>query len=271
MNAANLLSYFGFLKEPFSKAILPADLFKSSQLNQVLKKFDAFLGRKGMALLTGDVGAGKTTAMRACLGTVDPTQYNLAYIDNPMIGAMGIFNSMATQLNIDSSFVKWQLVANLKNTIEKSYTEYKKPTIVIFDDAHLLSATMLEELRLLSNFGIDSKSPFYLVLMAQTPFRKRLQLQSLEAIAQRITIRVHFTGIEKAEIQPYIHHHLAIAGRTDNIFSDHVMTDIYQHANGLPRLINTLCYECLLELFIQDKNVADGPILQKVLFNYELG
>ena len=92
----------------------------------------------------------------------------------------------------------------------------------------------------------------------------------MEAIAQRITIRTQFTGIEHDEIQKYIQHHLAIAGRTDNIFSDNVIADIYQHARGIPRLINTLCYECLLEIYIQNKNVVDGPILQKVLVNYEL-
>ena len=94
--------------------------------------------------------------------------------------------------------------------------------------------------------------------------------KSMEAIAQRITIRTQFTGIEHDEIQKYIQHHLAIAGRTDNIFSDNVIADIYQHARGIPRLINTLCYECLLEIYIQNKNVVDGPILQKVLVNYEL-
>jgi len=270
MNPNNLLTYFGFMKEPFGKAVNPADLFPSKQLDAILKKLNAFLGRKGIALLTGDVGAGKTTAMRAFLDTVDPNCYNLAYVDNPLIGAMGIFNAIAAQLNIETSFVKWQLLANLKNAIEKSHVEYKKPTIVIFDDAHLLSTTLLEEVRIMTNFGLDSKSPLYVILLAQTPFRKRLQLKSMEAIAQRITIRTQFTGIEHDEIQKYIQHHLAMAGRTDNIFSDHVIADIYQHARGMPRLINTLCYECLLEIFIQNKNVVDGPILQKVLFNYEL-
>jgi len=260
-----MLAHFGFMKQPFSKAIAPNDLFMSNQLGNLMKKFSIFLERKGMALLTGDVGAGKTTAIRAVLNKVDQNQFDLVYIDNPMIGAMGIFNSLANQLNLDTCFMKWQLVARIKSAIEKNYGEYKKTTLVVIDDACLLPTALLEELRLLTNFGLDSKSPLCLILMAQSPFRKKLQLKSLEAIAQRITIRTQLTGIEQEEIQPYIRHHLEIAGRTDAIFAEQTIADIYQYARGLPRLINAICFERLLEIFIQNKQIVDGYILQKVI------
>lgn len=140
----------------------------------------------------------------------------------------------------------------------------------IIDDAQLLPTPALEELRLFTNFRLDSHSPLTLILLAQPEFRKMIQLQSLQAFSQRISLRTHLSGLQQNEIAPYIKHQLEMAGRTDHLFSDDVMQDIYQHARGLPRLINSLGYECLLETFLQKKNIVDTAILEKVMLNYEM-
>jgi type II secretory pathway predicted ATPase ExeA len=84
-----------------------------------------------------------------------------------------------------------------------------------------------------------------LILLAQPEFRKLIQLKALEAFSQRLTLRAHLTGLEQNEAKAYIEHHQTIAGRTDALFTDDVIGEIYQQAKGLPRLINTLCYDCL--------------------------
>jgi type II secretory pathway predicted ATPase ExeA len=270
MNLSNFMSHFGFLSEPFSKTIDAKNLFISKQLQQLFEKLKLLLGRRGMALLTGNVGAGKTTALRAFIERLDKNQYDIVYLDNPTLGLKGIFNSIATQLNLDSQFFKWRLIPALKAAIEKNFNDYKKTTLLIIDDVQLLSTHDLEEFRLFTNFRIDSHSPLTLILLAQPEFRKIIQLKSLQALAQRIALRTHLTGIEQDEIQPYIQHQLEIAGRTDHLFSDDLITEIYQQARGIPRLINTLCYECLVESFLQKKNIVDIPTLEKVMINYEI-
>jgi len=264
-----LKAHFGFITEPFSKEIATKSLFLSAQLKGLFERLRLFIGRRGIALITGEVGSGKSTAVRAFADTVDKNQHALVYIDNPTLGVRGMFNNVARQLNLNAPFFKWQLVSELKAAIEKNFTDYHKTTLLIIDDAQHLRPQALDELRLLTNFHIDSKAPLSLILLAQPEFRTIVQLKALEAFRQRLTVRIHLTGLAQDEAGAYVKHQLEVAGRTDMLFTDEVITEIYQQAKGIPRLINTLCYECLLEIYQQHKNLVDMPTLEKVLCQYD--
>jgi type II secretory pathway predicted ATPase ExeA len=269
MNPMSLKAYFGFLTEPFSKEIATKALFISEQLKGLFERLQHFIARRGIALITGEVGSGKSTALRAFTETLDKNHHTIVYIADPTLGLRGLLSSIARQLNLNAKFFKWQLVPELKAAIEKNFTDYHKTTLLIIDDAQHLKPQALDELRLLTNFHIDSKSPLSLILLAQPEFRKLVQLQALEAFRQRLTLRVHLTGLAQSEAAGYVKHQLEVAGRADTLFTDDVITEIYQHAKGIPRLINTLSYECLLDIYRQQKNVVDMPTLEKVLCQYE--
>lgn len=266
----NFQSYFGFLSEPFSKQIKATRLFLSTGLKMLKERLRHHLLRRGIALITGDVGCGKTTAIRGFIETLDKTHHEVVYLEDPSLGLRGIWHQIATQLHLNPRYFKWQLMPSLKTAIEKNFTDYRKTTLIIIDDAQLLPPTALEELRLFSSFRIDSASPMSLILLAQPEFRKVIKLKALQAFHQRITLRFHLSGLSSDEIKPYIQHQLEIAGRTDALFTDEVIAEIYQQAQGLPRLINTLCYQCLFEIYLQRKNIVDMPTLEKVLLDYEL-
>lgn len=270
MSQPNFKSYFGFTKEPFNKELNAAMLFMSANLRALKQYLAHHLSRRGIALITGDVGSGKTTAIRAFVDTLDKTHHDVVYIEDPTVGLRGIWHNIAAQLNLNSRYFKWQLMPTLKAAIEKNFTDYRKTTLIILDDAQLLTPMALDELRLFTNFRIDSVSPMTLILLAQPEFRKLIQLKSLEAFNQRITLRFHLSPLEHDEVKPYIKHQLEIAGRTDELFTDDVIAEIYHQARGLPRLINTLCYQCLLEIYLQDKNIVDLPTIEKILCHYEL-
>lgn len=258
-------AYFGFLKEPFTKDIAAKALFVSTQLQALFTRLKALLARRGMALITGEVGSGKSTAIRGFAEALEKTQYDWVYIDDPTVGLRGMWNSIAAQLNLNMRFYKWQLMPALKSAIEKNHHDFGKTTIVVIDDAQLLKPAALEELRLFTNFKIDSHSPMTLILLAQPEFRKLIQLKALEAFNQRLVLRAHLVGLSQEEARAYVQHHLEVAGRTAALFTDDVIAEIYQQAKGLPRLINTLCYECLWETYEQNKNLVDMPTLEKVL------
>jgi len=258
-------AYFGFLKEPFTKEIAAKALFLSTQLQALFARLRQLLSRRGLALITGEVGSGKSTAIRAFAEALEKTPYDWVYIDDPTVGLRGIWNSIATQLNLNPRFFKWQLMPALKSAIEKNHHDFGKTTIVVIDDAQLLKPAALEELRLFTNFKIDSHSPMTLILLAQPEFRKLIQLKALEAFNQRLVLRAHLIGLSQEEAKAYVQHHLEVAGRTAALFTDDVIAEIYQQAKGLPRLINTLCYECLWEIYEQNKNLVDMPTLEKVL------
>jgi len=269
MSPMSLKAHFGFITEPFSKEIATKALFISEQLKALFERLQHFVARRGIALVTGEVGSGKSTALRAFTETLDKNHHTIVYVEDPTLGLRGLLGSIARQLNLNAKFFKWQLVPELKAAIEKNFADYHKTTLLIIDDAQHLKPQALDELRLLTNFHIDSKAPLSLILLAQPEFRKLVQLQALEAFRQRLTLRVHLTGLAQSEAAAYVKHQLEVAGRTDALLTDDVIAEIYQQAKGIPRLINTLCYECLLDIYRQQKNVVDVPTLEKVLCQYD--
>ena len=269
MNSIDLKSHFGFITEPFSKEIAAAKIFVSKSLQSLYNRLANLLSRRGIALITGDVGSGKTTAIRAFVDKLDKTQYDIVYIEDPTIGLRGIWASIAAQLNLDSRYFKWQLMPKLKAAIENNFAEYRKTTVIIIDDAQLLTPEALEELRLFTNFRIDSHSPLTLILLAQPDIRKLVALKSMEALSQRIVLRAHLSGLAQDEIKPYVKHQIDAVGYTNELFSDDVINEIFHQARGLPRLINTLCYQCLFEIYLQNKNFVDVPTLEKVLCDFD--
>ena len=262
-------AHFGFLTEPFTKSIAAKSLFISAQLETLFVRLRQLIARRGLALITGEIGSGKSTAIRAFAESLEKTLFDWVYIADPTIGMRGVWASVAVQLGLDCKFFKWQLMPTIKNAIEKNFHDYHKTTIIVIDDAQLLKPAALEEFRLFTNFRIDSQSPMMLILLAQPEFRKLVQLKALEAFSQRLTLRAHLTGLAQKEAKAYIGHHLAVAGRTDDLFTDDVITEIYQQAKGLPRLINTLCYDCLWEAYEQQKNLVDLPTIERVLCRYD--
>ena len=264
-----LVKALGFTKQPFDKKLPLKDLFLSYQINELFEQLKHFLHRRGIALITGEIGAGKSTTIRAFNEQLEKNLYDIAYIADPTIGMRGILISVARQLNLEGGYFKWQLVEKVKYYIEKNAADYNKTTILIIDEAQLLTTRTLEELRLFTNFKIDSETPLNLILSAQTEFNKTIHLNSMKALAQRINFRYHLTGMDSSEAKPYISHHLAVAGRTDELFTDDVISEIFQQAKGVPRVINNLCYACLMDIYKQNKNIVDMPTLEKVIIKLE--
>jgi len=260
----------GFTREPFDKNIPTKHLFLSQQIKQLFNQLKQLILRRGIALVTGEIGAGKSTAIRAFVDQLEPNRFDIAYIADPTIGIRGILNSIAIQLHLEGGYFKWQLLEQLKQAIEKNAYDFNKTTLLIIDEVQHLDTKALEQLRLFTNFKIDSQTPLNLILLGQSDVNKTIRLQSMQAISQRTTFRYHLSGLDKSEAKPYITHHLAIAGRTDPLFSDEVIEEIFQQSKGIPRVINNLCYACLVEIYQQNKSIVDTPNLEKVLIQWDM-
>ena len=265
-----LMQALGFTRQPFDKNLPLKHLFISKQIQELFDQLKYFLHRRGIALITGEIGAGKSTTIRAFTEQLEKNLYDITYIADPTIGIRGILNSIAIQLNLEGGYFKWQLLEKVKHFIEKNAFDFNKTTLLIIDEAQLLPTKTLEELRLFTNFKIDSQTPLNLILSAQPDFHKTIHLNSMKALYQRINFRYHLTGLDSSEAKSYITHHLTVAGRTDELFSDDVISEIFQQAKGVPRVINNLCYDCLMEIYQQNKNIVDMPTLEKVLLIWEI-
>lgn len=265
-----LTQALGFTREPFDKNLPTKHLFLSRQIKQLFAQLKQLLHRRGIALITGEIGAGKSTAVRAFTDQLENNLYDIAYIADPTIGIRGILNSIAIQLHLEGGYFKWQLLEKLKQTIEKNAYDFGKTTLLIIDEAQLVDTKLLEQLRVFTNFKIDSQSPLNLILMGQPDFNKTIRLHSMQALFQRINFRYHLSGLDKHEAKPYITHHLTVAGRTDTLFTDDVIEEIFQQAKGIPRVINNLCYACLVDIHQQNKNIVDMPTLERVLIQWDV-
>lgn len=264
-----LMQAFGFTRQPFDKNLALKHLFKSRQINELFDQLKLLIHRKGIALITGEVGSGKSTAIRAFTEQLENNLFDIVYIPDPTIGIRGILNSIAIQLNLEAGFFKWRLIERLKRYIEKNATDFNKTTLLIIDEAQLLNSNTLEEIRLFTNFQIDSHTPLNLILAGLPELNKTIHLNSMKALFQRINFRYHITGLDTSEVAPYISHHLNIAGRSDPLFSDDVVQEIFQQAKGIPRVLNNLCYDCLIEIHRQNKNVVDTATLESVLIRWQ--
>jgi type II secretory pathway predicted ATPase ExeA len=133
-----------------------------------------------------------------------------------------------------------------------------------------MNAKDLEQIRLFTNFKIDSQTPLNLILLGQADMNKTIRLHSMQALWQRTAFRYHLAGLNNSEAKAYISHHLTIAGKTDSLFTDDVIDEIFQQAKGIPRVINNLCYACLNEICQQQKNIVDIPTLEKILLLWDI-
>jgi type II secretory pathway predicted ATPase ExeA len=129
--------------------------------------------------------------------------------------------------------------------------------VLIIDEAHLLDTECLEGVRCLSNAGMDRTAPFCLLLLGQPTLRRRLRLGSFAALDQRIGLRYTIAGLDHAETGSYIGHHLALAGRSDTLFSDDAVSLIHGVSRGLPRPINNLAVQSLIAAFAAGKAIVD--------------
>lgn len=261
--------YFGFIILPFSKSIKPSELFPSREMKELHARLSYLLDQRGIGLITGEVGSGKSTLVRAFVDNLERPLYNLVYIADPSIGSRGLYRECLSQMGIEPAYFRWDLLARLKTHLLKSYIDQRKITLLLIDEAQLLPIRMLEELRLLTNFQMDSQSPLCLILLGQPDLRKRMKLQSLEALNQRITVKYHLFGLSREETSSYISHQLKIAGRRDHLFSDDAIERIFQESKGIPRLINIICTYCLIAAATEKKNIIDEKITRKVIQDLE--
>jgi len=264
-------AYFGFLAEPFCKELPAKNLFLTDRLKALFQRLATVLRRRGIVLITGEVGSGKSTAIRAFAEKLDKNQVDFVYVDDPTVGMRGIWGAIADGLNLQAKYFKWQVMSGLKAAIEKNCHDYGKTTVVVIDEAQLLRLSDLEELRLFTNFRIDSHSPLTLILLAQPEFGQKIRLKTLEAFTQRLVLRAHLTGLTEKETHDYVRHQLEVAGRTDALFSDEGVSEVFHQSRGLPRLINSLCYECLMQAYRDKKSVVDMPTLEKVVMALDGG
>ena len=261
--------FFGLTQEPFSIAPDPRYLFRSERHREALAHLLYGLGGGGgFVLLSGEVGAGKTTVCRCFLEQV-PRRCNVAYIFNPKLTVRELLKTVCdefripyTHLGLGAPTVK-DYVDPLNDFLLRTHAVGQNNLLVI-DEAQMLSADVLEQLRLLTNLETNERKLLQIVLIGQPELRDMLARPELEQLAQRVIARFHLEALSEAETAQYITHRLAVAGRsTESPFDAKALHRIHQLSRGVPRRINLLCDRALLGAYASGRASVDRTIVDK--------
>jgi type II secretory pathway predicted ATPase ExeA len=191
------------------------------------------------------------------VASLDPSRTQVIYCPNPTVGGRGILSLVVAALGGTPRFHRAALIPQAADALACAESERGRRVLLVVDESHLLDDDQLEDLRMITNSEMDSRSPAAVILIAQPLLRRRLHQGSMAALDQRITLRVHMDGMDLAETLAYVRHHLALSGRSDPVFSDDAVAVIHHAARGLPRAVNNLALQALVATFAADKAIVD--------------
>jgi type II secretory pathway predicted ATPase ExeA len=160
VSAAPWAVHFGLARTPFGKSIAARDLFARQAHAEAIARISFCVVESALGVVTGDVGAGKTVALRAAVAALDPTRHQVIYIANPSFGTRGLYVTIVRALGAQPRYLKAELMAQAGDLLAAETAERHRRVVLICDEAHLLQPDQLEELRLLTNSDMDSASPW---------------------------------------------------------------------------------------------------------------
>jgi len=258
--------FFGLRERPFNVTSDPDFFFLSNKHKEALAHLHYGVSqRKGIIVLTGEIGTGKTTICRFFLSELDKN-VKTAFILNPRFSEMQLLESIVADFGITSpNKGRLGLVRQLNNFLLNESGNGNN-VVLIIDEAQNLKPGLLEQIRLLSNIETEKEKLLQVVLVGQPELNARLNLYELRQLRQRIMVRYHILPLEHSEIVSYIEHRLNVAGLTGGIeFSREAIEAITNFSSGTPRLINMICDRALLAGFAAGTKEIDQNIIHKCL------
>ncbi|GIE08150.1 ExeA family protein [Paractinoplanes durhamensis] len=257
MSIERLQAFYGFTRMPFGRDLAPGMLHRHPGHAEAVARITWCTSEHTLGVITGEVGAGKTVAVRAALSALDPARHTLIYLGNPTIGARGIHHAIVTALGGVPRVHMATLIPQTADALAAEHAERGRTPVLVIDEAHLLDHDQLEGIRMLTNHDMDSTSPFACLLVGQPTLRRRIKLGMFAALDQRIALRYTLPPMNATDTAGYLRHHLTLAGRSDPLFSDDATTLIHQTSRGLPRAVNNLAVQSLIAAFAADKAIVD--------------
>lgn len=261
--------YYGLKERPFNVTSDPAFFFSSKKHKEAISHLLYGVSqRKGIIVLTGEIGTGKTTICRFFLNQVSKN-VKTAFILNPTFSEAQLLESIVKDFGITPrNNTKLGMVWELNNFLLRE-SEAGNNLVLIIDEAQNLKPSLLEQIRLLSNLETEKDKLLQVILVGQPELNNRLNLYDLRQLRQRIMVRYHIGPLDNDEIKLYINHRLEIAGAKNKLenngieFSDEAIGMISRFSDGTPRLINMVCDRALLAGFVSETRQIGLNIIKK--------
>jgi len=240
------MPFFELRREPFGKDIDVKDLFVSEDLTEAESRLKYMTTTRGIFLLIGEPGSGKTVAIRSFSEALGDALYKVCYLSLTTLTVNDFFSALAFMLGEQPRYRKIDMFRQIQNAISDLYYNQKITPVIIVDEIHMASIPILDDLRMIFNFRMDAADPYILVLAGQTTIRNKLVLNACLPLKQRIRLKYSMQGLNESETSQYISHRMRSAGAVDGIFMPESLTAIHAASNGFPRNINNLATHCLM-------------------------
>jgi type II secretory pathway predicted ATPase ExeA len=253
--------FFGFKKSPFSDSPDAKQFFASQAATQIKARLQFLVDHRGVGLLTGEVGTGKSTAARTFIAGLNPSLFKIVYLQWTSGSTSDLLRQLALELDLEPAHMCGDLARQISEAIVRLNESKKQHPILILDEAQLLRHNALEHIPLLLNFNMDSVHYLTLLLVGQPLLRRTLSLQIHEPLRQRIAVQYHLQGLSRDELDAYVAHQLKAAGVSQPLFDDTARQALYQASKGILRKVNSIAVAALCLAASRKANVVDEPIL----------
>ncbi len=260
--------FHGLSAPAFGKGIAPSCLLVYPQLQELTDELDGLMEEGGIGLVTGEMGMGKTTALRHYFETLGERSCQLCYQGSSR-HPNAILGGILESLGLAPAGLRAGLLRQVSQRVDRLYLEQRKKTLVVLDEGHLLDDSFLEDLRLLTNYEMDTRDPLVLLLVGHPGLRLRLQRPVHQALWDRVRLSYRLEGLSARETSDYIDCHLRHAGGKPEVFTADARLALFELSQGIPRRLNTLALQSLKKSAQGKIHVVDGALVKAIAIRAE--
>jgi type II secretory pathway predicted ATPase ExeA len=237
--------FFGFTRLPFSGKLAADQLFRAPAFDELHSRLAYLVETRGIGLLTGEPGCGKSTALRRLRDDLHPEKVRTIYLHDTAVNPADFFRQLALELGLEPHWSRALVFRGVQQEVVRLVKERRLTVLIVVDEAHHLRPDILALLPLLTNFDWDGSNRLALLLAGQSGLRQKLRLAHLEPLAQRITVRYALRHLDRDATRLYVEHHLKLAGVDRPLLTDPAYEALFNASGGFMRQIDILAHHAL--------------------------
>ncbi len=260
----NYLLKYGIESNPFIKNGEDIKL-ELNNYKQLIFRLRHLEETKGIGLITGEPGLGKSTTIRYWANELNSNLYKVIYIAHSTVSVHEFYRELCEKFGLEEHHSKRLNLNNIQREIKRLWIEKRITPVIILDEANYLPSSILNDLKIILNFDIDSKEPYILLMIGQNTIRSSLNMKSNEALKQRISMNYSFTPMDKDESKNYIDNKLKASGANKVIITNEGYNQIIGTSNGVPRIINQIMDKALLLMENKKLDIIDETTMMEAI------